>query len=165
MIREIMNKRKKEMKTIQEIHDNTILEKGSHFVLSGVEPSWSEMGITEVEWNRDYGKSHPMVLNGKLYEYNERFCKPFEVVRCVLEVCKDMTLTELYDDFESDWVCSPLYTGYGILSETIPRVIPISKRQRELTINNPIYVGNVKYITLSKFYNNLGNLIELKEVV
>ena len=120
-IKKIMEEQKK----IKEEHDNTILEKGSYFVLNGVKPSWSEMGLTEIEWNNDYGKNRPMVLNGKLYGYND---KPFEVVRCITEVCKDMTLTEVYEDFEDDWMWSPLYTKYGILSETIPNVIPISKR-------------------------------------
>ena len=165
MIREIMNKRKKEMKTIQEIHDNTILEKGSFYVLKGVEPGWSEHGLTEVEWNGDYGHVRPMVLNGKLYKYDEGVCKPFEVIRCVTEVVEDVTLSEVYDDYENGWLESPLYTHFGILSETIPKVIPISKRQMELNLHNPIYVGNVKYITVTEFYDNLGNLSELREVI
>ena len=86
------------------------IKKNQKFTITNVIPDWESMGITQRENNENKGVDHPMVINGKLYGYDERYCKENEVVR--------MSWTSMTD--KEDWEISEDFLGYcEVLVHTI----------------------------------------------
>ena len=75
--------------------EKPFLKKGDLFVISNVQPYRNDyMGDTLERYNESRGVDNPMVINGELWEYDEKYCKEDEVIRLSHKCDKDYG----YDD-------------------------------------------------------------------
>ena len=118
-----------------------IIKKNQKFTITNVIPDWKEMGISQIEWNENKGVDHPMVINGKLYCYDEKYCKENEVVRQSWTSMTDKEEYEISEDFLG-YCEGYLYNQHGFLTDDGIEVEYVDDKEFQSQINNPIYVGN-----------------------
>tara|TARA_Y100000592_G_C5251075_1_gene212839 strand:+ start:128 stop:529 length:402 start_codon:yes stop_codon:yes gene_type:complete len=118
-----------------------IIKKNQKFTITNVIPDWESMGITQRENNENKGVDYPMVINGKLYCYDERYCKENEVVRMSWTSMTDKEDWEISEDFLG-YCEGHLYNSYGFCTDDGIEVEYVDDEEFQSHINNPIYVGN-----------------------
>ena len=86
-----------------------------YFCVDNVDVDWNTMGITQEEWDSE----ERMIYNGRIYEYDERYCQEGELVLSTFKSKGDDVRTiqeRLYSclGYEDSW----LNRRYGLYSES-----------------------------------------------
>ena len=137
--------------------EKPFLKKGDLFVISNVHPYRDDyMGDTLERYNESRGVDNPMVINGELWEYDEKYCKEDEVIRLSHKCDKDYGYDELYD-----FVYWLLETEYGLGCDDSVLIHRISKYQSSQKF--PMYVRNLRYETVVRVRDRFGKT-DLNEI-
>ena len=144
----------------------------THLRLSKLNVSWSSLGITIDDFNKhnhpNRDVEEPYIINGKIWCYDEKYCKKGEVVEQSWELMGESQSFDLdshYDNFGEDY--GILYQKYGLfLKDEYPLELEFvsGSEVKELT-NNPINVDEFfkgkKYLEENIEGIVVGNLMGL----
>ena len=138
-----------------ELNNNNNKTEGSntmsttHLRLSKLNVSWSSLGITIDDFNKhnhpNRDVEEPYIINGKIWCYDEKYCKKGEVVEQSWElmgVSQSFDLDSHYDNFGEDY--GILYQKYGLfLKDEYPLELEfVGDSEVEEMRNNPINVDD-----------------------
>ena len=132
---------------------------GTKFRITNIQPDWYEMGVSKEDWNSggtdDLDWNKGWVIDGRIWEYDENFCKRNEVVEQTWTCPEDRDIELMYETFlgSMSWLEGQFYQHYGLLVEDNIKVEVITEDEFEKITKNPISLDDY-HKTLEKINND-----------
>ena len=123
------------------------------FRITNILPNWYEMGVSKEDWNSggtdDLDWNKGWVIDGRIWVYDENFCKRNEVVEQTWTCPKDRDIEHIYETFlgSMSWLEGQFYQHYGLLVEEGIKVEILTDEEYEKTTKNVI---NLKHYQMVK---------------